>query len=91
MADIKVIAHQQHGSGGELEDVLARAVGEDRLQASQAAGAHHNQIGIQFFGHLQHGLLGVAVADDRIHFACIQAHASHGLGKERCGGAPVFL
>ena len=67
MAHVEIVTHQQHRPGGELKDVLACAVGQDGLQSTKAAGAHHDQVCIKFIGHLQHGLLGVALAQDRVY------------------------
>ena len=37
VAHIEVVAHQQHGPRRELEDVLAGAIGQNRLQPAKAA------------------------------------------------------
>ena len=84
MTDIKVIAHQQHRPGRELEDVLTRAVAQDRLQPAQAPRAHHDQISVQFIGHLQHRLLGVALANDRVDLRRVQSQSLNGLSDDAC-------
>ena len=67
MLHVEVIPHQQHWPGGELEDVLAGAVGQDGLKATQAAGSHHDQVGLNFVGNLENGLLGIAFANQGAH------------------------
>ena len=80
VADVKVVAHQQHRPGRELEYVLAGAVAEDRLEAAQASGAHHDQVAVEFVGHLQHRLLGVSLPNDRVHLAGVEPEPLHGFG-----------
>ena len=67
MLDVEVIPHQQHRPRGQLKDVLAGAVGQDRLKPSQAAGSHHDQVGLNLIGNLEHRLLGVALANQGAH------------------------
>ena len=90
VADVEVVAHQQHRPGGELEDVLAGAIAQDRLQPAHAPGAHHDQIAIELIGHLEHGLLGVALANDRVHVAGVEPEPLHGFGHDAGSLLGVF-
>ena len=84
MADVKVVAHQQHRPGRQLEYVLAGAVAEDRLKATHASGAHHDQVAVEFVGHFQHRLLGVSLANDCVHLAGVEPKPLHRFGGDRC-------
>ena len=74
-----------------MEDVLTGAVGQDRLQPAEAAGAHHDQVGIELVGHLEHGLFGVALAQDRVHLAWVEAQPLNGFGQQGAALLPVLL
>ena len=59
---------------------MAGAVAKDRLKATHASGAHHDQVAVEFVGHLQHRLLGVSLANDCVHLAGVEPEPLHGFG-----------
>ena len=91
VADIKVVSHQQHWPRRELEDVLARAVGQDRLESSQTTGAHHDEVGIELVSHLEHGLLGIALAQDRVDLTWVEAKLLNCFCQQGTALLPVLL
>ena len=91
VSHIEVVTNQEHGARGQLKNVLAGAIAKDRLQASQAAGAHHDQIRIQLISHRENGLFGVSLADDRVHVTRVEAKLFNSLGQQAAGRGPVLV